>query len=523
MTLMGALEFMRERQALAGNRLNLGSWWGFQEVVWKRPVSKLKEIRFSFSLQKKAYLYFLFNRDRDGSHAFRLSANEIFPSMFVELDQSGKFLKKEPLQTGIRPYRWYSVRIIFDDETVTMYVDNLLLTHLNVRMKSLQALGFRAGEENASIDDFAMVKSGNEGRPTRFTDDFSPRLAFMSKLRLAAAVLAVIVFLGLVFQPIMGGQIVLHWLMVSLIVSSTLGIYYLADFYLVSHQYLYSSPAVFHPQRGQTVEHLHWIESGRRKLFVFLAEKVFREKMYLSAFVPNLDPFIVNSLLKPVTHEYLPSRDAQIFEPNSSFKLREPENLSTVTPNKQTPKHQRVVFLGTSQTWGCGAWNTSTTFVGIFHQYANTYNTLVKTETFNFSIAGSNSSELLEHYKKWGEYIQADYLIVNLSSNDSSGEILYKNLHELLRINRRIGTKVIFILEANSLEKNVYITSKHQSMKRLALENEVPVFDLHHFINSSAVYDSGFLWWDLVHLDQHGHNVVATWLVENLKAERFIF
>lgn len=47
---MGALAYVSLQQALAGNRLNLGAWFGFQEVVFQRPLD-LTSLHCRFPLE----------------------------------------------------------------------------------------------------------------------------------------------------------------------------------------------------------------------------------------------------------------------------------------------------------------------------------------------------------------------------------------------------------------------------------------------------------------------------------------
>ena len=47
----------------------------------------------------------------------------------------------------------------------------------------------------------------------------------------------------------------------------------------------------------------------------------------------------------------------------------------------------------------------------------------------------------------------------------------------------------------------------------------VPVLDLHGHLSAPEVVDSGFLWWDYVHLSSYGHRRAAEWLAPQLLPE----
>jgi hypothetical protein len=53
-------------------------------------------------------------------------------------------------------------------------------------------------------------------------------------------------------------------------------------------------------------------------------------------------------------------------------------------------------------------------------------------------------------------------------------------------------------------------------VRNVAGEFDAPVFDLYSYLNSDDVYDSGFLWWDSVHLSSYGQDLAAQWLALKL-------
>jgi hypothetical protein len=80
MGVMGADEFLLTRTLLAQNLLNLGSYHGYQEVIYRQPVT-LGQIEFRFQVEDGSYLDMTYNRDGAGYSGLRLSRREDMPSI----------------------------------------------------------------------------------------------------------------------------------------------------------------------------------------------------------------------------------------------------------------------------------------------------------------------------------------------------------------------------------------------------------------------------------------------------------
>jgi hypothetical protein len=112
--------------------------------------------------------------------------------------------------------------------------------------------------------------------------------------------------------------------------------------------------------------------------------------------------------------------------------------------------------------------------------------------------------------------LRPDVLVVNLSNNDGPRS-LEVNLTHLLEFNARERIATVLLLEANSSEVGPEkLGAKHRVVERLAREWKRPVWDLDGYLASDNVRDSGFLWWDFVHMTSWGHEVTAGWLAERI-------
>jgi lysophospholipase L1-like esterase len=195
-----------------------------------------------------------------------------------------------------------------------------------------------------------------------------------------------------------------------------------------------------------------------------------------------------------------------------------PESLGTESflqlPAK-TASTIRVAFVGTSQTWGAGAERISDTFVARTHALLASALENTSLETYNLAIQGSTSRELLDRYTSTWRLVRPDLLVINLGFNDYTEGILTENLEALVREARATGGSVVFVIEAHSTELQ-RMPDRALAMQKLGAKLDVPVWDLHGYLASEGVYDSGNIWWDCVHMTSYAQNLTARWLAERM-------
>jgi lysophospholipase L1-like esterase len=225
-----------------------------------------------------------------------------------------------------------------------------------------------------------------------------------------------------------------------------------------------------------------------------------------------------------------------------SWTLQEIDTKTHFFQSTPPKNGYRIVFIGSSQTWGAGATSENKTFVAISGTLLNTkYQALASRsgalnmpsvtksrdttisasiEYINAGVSAVNSTELLSSYKtKWKEQLTPDMLVVNLSNNDEgSPKEFTSNLNEFVRINGT-GTKTVFVLEANSAECPPEIAENHKLMTDVGNTLGVPVIDLHNYLLTQNA--TGILWWDKVHLTDYGHQLAGAYLASNL--EKILF
>jgi lysophospholipase L1-like esterase len=520
MYVMGSEQFMTTRNALFRNRLHLGEWHGFNEVSLKEPVEPAA-IEYRFKLSRGAYLYFIFNRSASGHYGIRLSRNAKFPNMFYQADRVNKFVSRTALD--LTPGRlndgWHNLVLSFGSGQVIANLDGAALASMPVKIEGPQIIGLRGGFLPADVDSVRIT--GKDGR-TILDDSFSNRRHYWTTLA-AVAVVSLLV-IGLTTVPLLRRHSpyefklgVFRCLMGLGVAIMVLSLLFAFDYFFWSSRYLYKD---YLPGGAHAFAVNVQIEALRQKLFLYpKGVNAFPLDKELSAAITRWDgdhrldggrfhrgkPIIFREIVRytrehPMVPEFLDEGQVRGLPPKSDRTIR-------------------VAFLGTSQTWGSGAERISETFVARCHRLLAQALGDISVETYNFSISGSNSTELLTKYAELWRFSRPDLLVINLSTNDGKSHTLTANLRTLAHLARAAGGRVVFLLEPNAAEVDHRgLQEKHSAIQRLGQELHVPVWNLDGYMSSDPVYDSGIMWWDKVHLTSYGHDVVAEWLAPQMLA-----
>lgn len=180
---------------------------------------------------------------------------------------------------------------------------------------------------------------------------------------------------------------------------------------------------------------------------------------------------------------------------------------TSVTPPSGT---LRVLFVGTSQTWGSGATRQEENYVRTVERELATRHGL-STECINAGILALDSAWLLNLYETQWVQLEPNLLVLNLSNNDKDATVFERSLEGFLALNRKHGIPTLLALEANSIEHRPNGPELHSVVRRVAERHGTPMLDLHGQL--SAATDRGLLWWDFVHPTSFGHRLLGTALV----------
>ncbi len=458
---MGSEQYFRGSQALARNRLNLGGWHGFQEVLFGESL-RLAEVGFSFKLSEGAYLVFLFKDVGTEWNGFRLSAHPRFKNAWFQIPESGFFKLKRPLLVpSPEVERWHTVQLDFRGPVPRLRVNGGDSIQLPAVEGKVTRFGFRAGHYNAAVDDLRIMTPSGDQVVETFDNrkGWWPAFGVMTGGGFATQ-LILLLYLGIGRFKFDSRYFLLFNMLFTFILATGL-LYYT---YLEAHRY----PAPW-PEWVITIKEglgLSWV----------------REENWIAQETERISQEIEKR------HDLRPA-----------------------------PETYRTLFIGTSQTWGAGASRAGEGFVAVLSGLLERRYPERRFELINAAVSGQKSRELFRLYEsRWIRYKPA-LTLINLSNNDGDPETFESSLRRFLKLNREQQIETIFLLEPNTLERQDETTASQRTMQRVAKEEKIPLVNLQQYLNDRA--DDGFLWWDLVHPTSAGHYLIAECLLAFLEPE----
>ncbi len=516
---MGANEAYFSRNILYRNRLNLHAWHGFNEILLNRVFS-LGLLRFKFFLGDNGYLNIVFNKNKDSFCGVRLSRNPKFPSMFFQAGTDGKFLLHKPIQNLVLSQGWHASRMTFEGNSLVVECDGLVRGKFQVEPLRQQVIGFRSGSNVAIVDDVEV--SDSDGKLVQRENFRNHRTGWLFYFSAFASLLSLN---ALIFHLCRNRRRALFSL-ISLELSSffVLFIYGCFDYYFWSGRYPYKGPTWGRlraldssaplPSNATLPEKLRALFFTR---FPFYDPEYTRWMSHYTQWMSSSPVELIRFLQIPSVAKY----EHIMVIRNDSGALRMDDVMDT-GPDIQSYLAEnrfrdgtRILFLGTSQMWGSGASSPNERIASRVSSLLNTGASGRNIYVINGSKRGSNSFELLSNCKDHLYLFRPDLVIVDLSNNDDARSF-DKGLRSLLEWTRSIHSKTLFILEANSPEIDG-IRDRHVIMRNISTQYHVPLLDLNGYLTSDGVYDSGFLWWDVVHLTSYGQELAAEFIAKGIR------
>jgi lysophospholipase L1-like esterase len=447
----GAYSFFLGRQALTKGRLNLGAWFGFQEVLYKDALH-VDDFDFDFWLEPNAYLSVIFNKSEEGFSGVRFSVNNRFESTYFVASDVGGFLERKRLgRLGMEPRRWHHARLRFDTGAFSIFLDDEEIGSFREEIGHEQGVGFRGGFHDALVDNVVI----RQNRRVVLHESFSNR---KNASRITAFFLIPVVALN-----------ALVFLLVRFALGATGKN---AGFYLVM----------------------------LNMVLIVIGGLVFGYQYLTGSYYPRLD-------------ENLEKREQYWQNASAAAVIKDIRKRYGRTAAENT---RRVLFMGTSQTWGAGASEQAATFVEVLEKKLNENATRgIRLECMNTGISGLKSFQLLKLYRReWIEF-EPRVIVAIVGNNDRRMDRLQSSLEKMIELSAEAGIQPVLVLEANSAERgNRFLSAKHRVMRRVGRSYGVPVIDMHAYLGSR--YDDGFLWWDYVHLTDFGQQLMAEKLYEEL-------
>jgi lysophospholipase L1-like esterase len=194
-----------------------------------------------------------------------------------------------------------------------------------------------------------------------------------------------------------------------------------------------------------------------------------------------------------------------------------PRLAREVPPGPPPAGVRRILFLGTSQTWGSGAARGEDVWV---HRLEATLNAAAapgeRYELIDGGLPGEISSKVRKVFERHWIGWRPELVVVNLGNNDRDPALLAQELERIAALCAERDIRVAFVPEPNSVESRDEkslrgLVAKHDALRAVAARRGIPVLEVHAPL--AAERDSGFLWWDRVHLTSYGQERLAALLV----------
>jgi len=453
--LLGAFAYITELQTLAGGRLHLDAWHGFNEVIYRQEVGAQRRIDFDFRLGRDAYLIALFDRRDDAASAgIRLSSIEWRPSGFLELDGEGKFLRREPWSKPQVAPGDHHATVEIGDDSVEVFVDGRSVGVTAYHRRGGGFFGFRGGSNEASVDDVTV--STTNGRVLRESFD-SPHGA----ASVTAATVTVTVLLNLALFAL------LRWR--TRVEDKILGF----RFFTLNITLLVIAAA----------------------LYVFVLLK--------SSWYPRLDATL---------------KAAEVyFEKGAGDKVR--AEIQQRYGSEPSEGRLRLLFVGSSQTWGAGAKHDDETYVAVLEKLlAARHPDGPPIECINAGISSSKAADLEPLLAGEWMALGPRIVVIDLSSNDraSKGRFLVA-IGKMIDEIRAAGAVPVLVQEPNSIEMiERGLVARHRELEAMSAERGVQLIAMQNFLAPRE--ETGILYWDKVHLTPYGQRLMAGRLAEELEA-----
>lgn len=459
LAVMGSEQFYNDRQALAGGALHLGSWHGYQQVTYRDQL-ELKQLHVDFDMDEGSYLYIIFGSDGSDQYALRLSTQRMYRNAWLKLKDTGEFIETTPMPAAKLVARGNRVSLLLnqDRNEVGIILNGDYYGHFQVPPFFIKTVSFRNGNQDVTINRVVVRSFENK---VLVDESFDNQESWPTA---AGRVLAVLL--------IIDASILLLEMRLTL-------------------------PAKWSLSKSGRV----WLPVTLSVTLVLLLTAIFQR--YFAARYPQFTGWFTN--IFEAEQRYLEIHSLEMTE--EFFKKY------TLDP---APHTYRVLMIGSSQTWGAGANQPDEGMVSVINTLANKELAAPnrKYEFIPTAVSGQQAADLYTLYEQHWKAFKPNMIIVNLSNNDDDPERFKENLERFAEFTAKQRIPLLFVLEANSTEYRP-VLENHAAMKQVAQKYAIPLIDAHSYMATQE--QSGILWWDYVHPTTYGHQVLGTYIYQNIK------
>lgn len=450
--ILGAVSFVATRTALYRDRLDLGAWHGYHELLLREPVTP-ERIALRFRLREPGWLALLFQRTETRFEAVRVSRDPGFPPACLAGSADGAFASKAPLAQPPLDAGWHALALERAGPGFRVTVDGAEVGACGTALDRPVRVGLRGSAADHVEVDSLRIESATP--PALVEEDFrnrrGARALGLGVLGIVAAVNALVALGSRRSRRARGAPLAPYLATANLVLAAAGGLALLADTVYFAR---------IHPEQVDFRGYENRIE-------------------YVGQISPRLE-----------------RRYALAPPPAGVRRIVVLGTSQTWGSGAARPEDVWVTRLE-------AALNASARPGERF-------------ELVNAGLPGETSGELLELWsEKWIAW-QPELALVNLGNNDRDPERLARNVERIAALNESRGIRTVLVPEANSTESRSErslrgLEAKHAALQELGARLGLPVVEVHGPLAQAR--DDGFLWWDRVHLTPYGQERLAAELL----------
>lgn len=494
MVLMGADEFLIERNSLAQNRLNLATHYGYHEVSLKNAL-RIKQIELEVALIDLNSSLDIKLESASTIYLWRISKNRDRPSTFMQVNPEGFFFDHRAIDlTDILPTHNF-VHFAISPHKIELWLNNIKVSTVDNKLGDTTRLSFKSGEAPVSLDNITITQSDGD----KIAESFSNTKNFANLYFYTLSLIMIFLFImEISFLLLKCRRETFLFVQPTILLSVTfvVSILYLYDFYYWSNHSFNHRSKVLHGEevigiskrldkiRFDALAHYYrWTggkQPGHQEIFqIYPEERIWSGPIFCQD-------------TKPCAQK-APSDDRA----------------------RDRARSKKLLLIGSSQSLGIGAKNLDDTFFVKMHKILSAKpDKPHPIESLNISVAGADTSFLMAHYQKNVTSFIPDLVIFNLSFNDQDKFVFHHTLDKFISLFPAGKTKCVLVQEAADFDSHA---DRHKMLEDLALKHSCQLIKLHQYMKSKEVYNSCHLWWDLVHLSSTGQDIVARWLAPQIE------
>ncbi len=519
-TLEKSCRFTRTSVSVARNRLDLGAYFAYQEIVYHRALP-VDELELRFQLSPDALLAVYTQHGDAGSQGLIVRAPPAVEGELFEADPEGGFtsLRKVPGLVADAG-RWHHLLLSFQDAELVVMMDERELARLPVSPETERRIGFRSAQHTVFVDDVRIRGPFPEGE--LFEGFHGAQGAWGGRiLALGAGLLAGVLAAGLL-HVLSRRRRRAAWLTVPLFLACSLAVLawmgalplHWGPSWPVSNQL---SMRINEVMAAFNVGYaLLGIASCAVLAYAGSRQRwLARPDLQLTVLGLALAAMALPGVVEQVwfLSATYPWQEFTTGQGESCMKLDTQGHLEAIAdryPRALPPQTRRILFIGGSTTWGSGASSEESAWVGRVESALSARESLDGTtyQCVNAGICAQGSGFLLERLENEWIHLQPFMVVASMSVNEFRLNDYRSNLDRIVALCQERGIPLLFSLEPEAHSRlPTDLPRMHDIMSATARDHGIPLVDARAIADHEST--RGWVWWDPVHLTDYGNRIYA--------------